>query len=235
MSGSPADPPNQPEQNGGGDGYAYLSGLGNSFSSEAVPGSLPANGQNSPLLCPLGLYAEQLSGTSFTTPRHRNLRTYVRFLASSSFSALPLQAQDPFFPICRWMYRIKPSVTHEPFHPRDPPNARLLADFHDPRAAVATPTQLRWRPSDLPPPSGPPELDFVDGLYTVCGAGSSFLRHGFAIHMYVLHSTLTLLLLCFWLVSCSTELKHPSDCTAHHYTPQFTPFSCSNFRPELNG
>jgi len=54
----------------------YLSGLGNSFSSEAVPGSLPV-GQNSPLVCPLGLYAEQLSGTSFTTPRARNLRTYV--------------------------------------------------------------------------------------------------------------------------------------------------------------
>jgi homogentisate 1,2-dioxygenase len=29
-----------------------------------------------------------------------------------------------------------------------------------------------------------PPLDFIDGLYTVCGAGSSFLRHGYAIHMY---------------------------------------------------
>ena len=165
MSGSPADPrPPEPEQNGGGDGYAYLSGLGNSFSSEAVQGSLPANGHNSPLLCPLGLYAEQLSGTSFTTPRHRNLRT--------------------------WMYRIKPSVTHDPFHPRDPPNPRLLADFHDPRAALATPTQLRWRPADLPPPDGPPELDFIDGLYTVCGAGSSFLRHGFAVHMYAANKSM---------------------------------------------
>ncbi|KAI5021741.1 hypothetical protein ZWY2020_058471 [Hordeum vulgare] len=37
----------------------------------AIPGSLPANGQNSPLLCPLGFYAEYLSGTSFTTPRYR--------------------------------------------------------------------------------------------------------------------------------------------------------------------
>ena len=54
----------------------YLSGLGNTFSSEAVPGSLPVT-QNSPLVCPLGLYAEQLSGTSFTTPRASNLRTYV--------------------------------------------------------------------------------------------------------------------------------------------------------------
>jgi hypothetical protein len=71
-SSDPRPPPPHPEQV---DTYRYLSGLGNSFSSEAVPGSLPA-GQNSPLLCPLGLYAEQLSGTSFTTPRHRNLRTY---------------------------------------------------------------------------------------------------------------------------------------------------------------
>ncbi|EMS52126.1 Homogentisate 1,2-dioxygenase [Triticum urartu] len=157
-----ADPPNQPEQNG--DGYAYLSGLGNSFASEAVPGALPANGHNSPLLCPLGLYAEQLSGTSFTTPRHRNLRT--------------------------WMYRIKPSVTHDPFHPRTPPNPRLLADFHDPNAAVATPTQLRWRPADLPPRDADADLDFVDGLYTVCGAGSSFLRHGFAVHMYAANKSM---------------------------------------------
>ncbi|KAF7046852.1 hypothetical protein CFC21_055848 [Triticum aestivum] len=159
-----ADPTNQPEPEQKGDGYAYLSGLGNSFASEAVPGALPADGHNSPLLCPLGLYAEQLSGTPFTTPRHRNLRT--------------------------WMYRIKPSVTHDPFHPRDPPNPRLLADFHDPRAALATPTQLRWRPADLPPPDGPPELDFIDGLYTVCGAGSSFLRHGFAVHMYAANKSM---------------------------------------------
>lgn len=83
------------------------------------------------------------------------------------------------------MYRIKPSVTHDPFHPRDPPNPRLLADFHDPRAAIATPTQLRWRPRDADKDA---DLDFVDGLYTVCGAGSSFLRHGFAVHMSLLLS-----------------------------------------------
>ncbi|KAI4974148.1 hypothetical protein ZWY2020_047428 [Hordeum vulgare] len=105
-TGSPAGPHPEEEE----EEYAYLSGLGNSFSSEAIPGSLPANGQNSPLLCPLGLYAEQLSGTSFTTPRHRNQRT--------------------------WMYRIKPSVTHDPFHPRDPPHPPRHADFH---SAVATP------------------------------------------------------------------------------------------------
>lgn len=52
---------------------SYLSGFGNSFSSEAIAGALP-QGQNSPLLCPYGLYAEQISGTSFTSPRKLNLR-----------------------------------------------------------------------------------------------------------------------------------------------------------------
>jgi homogentisate 1,2-dioxygenase len=54
--------------------YRYLPGFGSHFSSEAVPGALPI-GQNSPQACPKGLYAEQLSGTAFTAPRHSNFRT----------------------------------------------------------------------------------------------------------------------------------------------------------------
>ena len=61
--------------------FHYLSGFGNHFSSEALAGALPPN-QNSPLICPYGLYAEQISGTSFTAPRKLNLR---RFLVSVSF------------------------------------------------------------------------------------------------------------------------------------------------------
>src|SRR5258708_37322576 len=66
----------------------YQSGFGNSFASEALPGALPI-GQNSPQRCPYGLYAEQLSGTSFTAPRALNRRS--------------------------WLYRILPSVQHGPF------------------------------------------------------------------------------------------------------------------------
>ena len=44
----------------------YQSGFGNYFESEAIPGALPV-GRNSPQRPPLGLYAEQISGTSFTT------------------------------------------------------------------------------------------------------------------------------------------------------------------------
>lgn len=63
---------------------------GNECQSEALPNALP-EGQNNPRTCPYGLYAEQLSGTAFTAPRAQNRRS--------------------------WLYRIRPSVTHEPFHP----------------------------------------------------------------------------------------------------------------------
>lgn len=89
----------------------------------------------------------------------------------------------------RWLYRIKPSVTHEPFHPRED-KGRLVGEF-DRATTVATPTQLRWRPTEVPLDR---PLDFIDGLYTVCGAGSAFLRHGYAIHMYILCSSFLLLL-----------------------------------------
>ncbi len=64
---------------------SYLSGFGNEFQSEALPGALPV-GRNSPQRCPYGLYAEQLSGTAFTAPRAENARS--------------------------WLYRIRPSVKH---------------------------------------------------------------------------------------------------------------------------
>lgn len=53
-------------------------GFGNYFCSEAVPGALPARGNN-PQKCAYGLYAEQLSGTAFTVDRHNNQRTWVHF------------------------------------------------------------------------------------------------------------------------------------------------------------
>ena len=68
----------------------YQSGFGNSFASEAVPGALPHR-QNSPQQAPHGLYAEQISGTAFTTPRAENRRS--------------------------WLYRIRPAAMHQPFVP----------------------------------------------------------------------------------------------------------------------
>ncbi len=78
----------------------YLGGFASEFATEALPGALPV-GQNSPQRCPYGLYAEQISGTAFTAPRHANRRT--------------------------WFYRIRPGAQHEPFRRID--NGRLTSDF----------------------------------------------------------------------------------------------------------
>jgi homogentisate 1,2-dioxygenase len=97
----------------------YQSGFGNHFASEAVPGALPV-GRNSPQRPPHGLYAELISGTSFTTPRSDNRRT--------------------------WTYRIQPSVVHRPYARTDNGLIRS-APFND---LDATPTQLRWSPIPIP-------------------------------------------------------------------------------------
>jgi len=84
---------------------AYMTGFGNECATEALPGALPV-GQNSPQKCPYGLYAEQLSGTAFTAPRHANRRT--------------------------WAYRIRPGAMHQPF--RRIENRRIVSAFGDPAA-----------------------------------------------------------------------------------------------------
>jgi len=65
------------------DPFCYHTGFGNFFESEAVPGSLPLN-CNSPRHVPFKLYAELISGTSQSAPRHENQ--------------------------CTWVYRVQPSV-----------------------------------------------------------------------------------------------------------------------------
>ena len=129
---------------------ALCANAGNDFASEALPDALP-QGQNSPAQCPYGLYAEQLSGTAFTAPRSHNQRS--------------------------WLYRIRPSVVHEPFHAMDFPNQCLLADSSK---CTITPNQLRWRA--FPVPERP--VDFVRGLFTMCCAGNTSMKDGYAVHIY---------------------------------------------------
>lgn len=78
----------------------YLSGFGNEFATEALPGALPQH-RNSPQQVAYGLYAEQLSGTAFTAPRSHNRRS--------------------------WLYRIRPAAVHGSFVPLDAP--RLVSRF----------------------------------------------------------------------------------------------------------
>ena len=97
-----------------------MSGFGGHFETEAVDGALP-RGRNSPQRPAYGLYAEQLSGTAFTVPRHENRRS--------------------------WLYRMRPAADHPPY--KRYAGARLFAPgtVDEP----LPPNRLRWdAPKDLP-------------------------------------------------------------------------------------
>ena len=98
----------------------YLTGFGGSFETEAVAGALP-KGRNSPQRPAFGLYAEQLSGSAFTAPRHENRRS--------------------------WLYRMRPTADHRPYQRYE--GAQLFAP--GPVKEPVAPNRLRWDPpADLP-------------------------------------------------------------------------------------
>jgi len=101
----------------------YLSGFGNEFATEAMPGALPQH-RNSPQQVAYGLYAEQLSGTAFTAPRSHNRRS--------------------------WLYRIRPAAVHGSFVPLDAP--RLVSRFDNaapPNQLRWSPLPMPTTPTDF--------------------------------------------------------------------------------------
>ena len=99
----------------------YMSGFGNDFETESLPGALP-QGRNSPQRCPYGLYAEQLSGSPFTAPRGTNERS--------------------------WLYRIRPSVRHMGAY--EPYSQSLWRSAPTVNEAALPIGQRRWDPVPLP-------------------------------------------------------------------------------------
>jgi homogentisate 1,2-dioxygenase len=111
---SAADPPR------GGEDGEYLPGFGNQISTEAVAGALPL-GRNSPQRPAFGLYAEQLSGTAFTMPRHENRRS--------------------------WLYRMRPTAEHPAYTPYyGAPRFSAGSD-----GGPLPPNRLRWDPPEAAP------------------------------------------------------------------------------------
>lgn len=104
------------------DTYTYLNGFGSHHESEALPGSLPI-GMNSPQKPPYGLYAEKLSGTAFTAPRHENQQS--------------------------WLYRILPAAAHGAWKPLPPEEYSI--DNLSGVDVQQIPNQLRWDPFDFDP------------------------------------------------------------------------------------
>ena len=98
----------------------YMSGFGNGFETEALPGALPI-GRNSPQKCSYGLYAEQLSGSPFTAPRASNERS--------------------------WLYRIRPTVYH--FDAFKKAGIRLWRTAPSAEIDVPI-APMRWNPIPIP-------------------------------------------------------------------------------------
>ena len=132
--------------------FGYLCGFGNTHATEAVEGALPI-GRNSPQNPPLGLYAEQLSGTAFTAPRAQNRRS--------------------------WLYRIRPSVRHAVgFKATSQPYWRTApcAGANDLPAM-----QLRWKPIETP--DAPTDFVDGVRTMTACGdapAQAGMSAHAYA-------------------------------------------------------
>jgi homogentisate 1,2-dioxygenase len=103
------------------DAAEYMSGFGNSFETEALPGALPI-GRNSPQKINYGLYAEQLSGSPFTAPQATNQRS--------------------------WLYRIRPTVRHTArFKKVDRGLIRTAPEREDTDLSLG---QMRWGPTPIP-------------------------------------------------------------------------------------
>jgi homogentisate 1,2-dioxygenase len=98
-----------------------MSGFGNSFETEALPGALPV-GRNSPQKVNYGLYAEQLSGSPFTAPQASNQRS--------------------------WLYRIRPTVRHAGrFERADRGSLRTAPEREDGAVPIGP---MRWGPATIP-------------------------------------------------------------------------------------
>ena len=127
--------------------------------TEAVPGALPI-GQNSPQKPPYGLYAEKLSGTAFTAPRHENKQS--------------------------WLYRIVPACSLSKFSLEEEDEKAAAADAFLEKTLHYLPDQFRWDP--FPTPAEP--TDFVRGLQQVAGAGDPTLKQGLGIFVYAANTSM---------------------------------------------
>ena len=138
----------------------YQSGFGNEFATEALLDTLP-KGQNSPQKVAHGLYAEQLSGSAFTVPQHQQKRT--------------------------WLYRIRPSVVHEPFTRYSQPAFGAKAGKTG-KTLPVQPNQLRWDPLSLPSKK---KVDLIDGIVTMAVGGDAHAWAGLGVHRYAANASMT--------------------------------------------
>lgn len=171
--------------------YQYQVGFGNLHATEALPNSLPV-GQNSPQVCPRGLYAEQLSGSPFTAPRVDNQKTYAgaepptpnlsRADVAIAAGSIEFAHLSPTNPLAR-LIMVSLRMTS--------PNAcPIRHNFVGCRlqSLRATNPQILFKVGLV--------SDFISicglllmksahvGIVTICGAGDAAMKEGCAVHIY---------------------------------------------------
>nr|XP_024217965.1 homogentisate 1,2-dioxygenase [Halyomorpha halys] len=95
---------------------------------------------------------------------------YAEQLSGTAFTAPRRENQKS------WLYRIRPSVIHGVFKKVEQSGFTINWNERPPN-----PNQIRWKPFKIPCH----DVDFVDGIHTLCGAGDPRLRSGLAIHIYL--------------------------------------------------
>ncbi|CAH1996152.1 unnamed protein product [Acanthoscelides obtectus] len=95
---------------------------------------------------------------------------YAEQLSGTAFTAPRVENKRS------WLYRIRPSVVHKPF--RRFGKGNLTCDWNE---EEPDPNQMRWNPFNLPKTGN---VDFVEGLNTICGAGDPKLKLGLAVHIF---------------------------------------------------
>lgn len=81
-----------------------------------------------------------------------------------------------------WMYRVRPSVIHG--EQRLLPAGAFGLNYLE---GEVDPNLIGWRPHPFPDGAG---TDFVDGLFTLAGAGDPAVERGLAIHLYAANASM---------------------------------------------
>jgi homogentisate 1,2-dioxygenase len=81
------------------------------------------------------------------------------------------------------MYRIRPSVVHEPYQPFARQTLLRSGPFDE---APTPPNQMRWNPIAFPAEP----TDFVEGIVSIGGNGNPATQDGVGIHVYVANASM---------------------------------------------
>uniref|UniRef100_A0A7S1KQG1 homogentisate 1,2-dioxygenase n=1 Tax=Percolomonas cosmopolitus TaxID=63605 RepID=A0A7S1KQG1_9EUKA len=108
------------------------------------------------------------------TPQKCPFGLYAEQLQGSSFTA-PREHN-----FRSWLYRIRPTASYPEFKPLKKSSSKIQCSF--PTNEYTSPRRYRWMPVDIPNE----KTDFIDGIFTIAGAGNAAMKSGFATHLYAI-------------------------------------------------